>query len=89
MDMIHSRSSHALLLLLRFACCLASCLAPVCRADVLNDSANFNIPAQPVRTALIEFSKQADVQVMGRSAALSGLRSTEVKGRLRARDALM
>jgi outer membrane receptor protein involved in Fe transport len=57
-------------------------------ADVLSDNANFNIPAQSVRTALIEFSKQADVQVMGSSSSFGNLRSTEVKGKLRARDAL-
>jgi len=57
-------------------------------AEALQGSANFAIPAQPLPSALIEFSRQADVQVMGSSAAYAHLRSQEVKGRLNATDAL-
>ncbi|MET0497823.1 MAG: TonB-dependent receptor [Steroidobacteraceae bacterium] len=57
-------------------------------ADVLNDKSKFDIPAQPLTYALIEWSRQADVQVMSDAATLKDLRSVEVKGRLKAKDAL-
>ena len=52
----------------------------------------FDIPSQSLEAALLEFSRQADVQVMVGSTALAGLTSPQVKGRLavvRALDALL
>ncbi|MET0499194.1 MAG: TonB-dependent receptor [Steroidobacteraceae bacterium] len=77
-------NSNAALLLVLF---LMSCSAPAL-SEVLGEKENFDIPAQPIQMALIEFSRQADVQVMGNSASLADLRSHEVKGKLRGRDAL-
>jgi len=62
--------------------------APGAHAETLRGSANFDIPAQPLPSALIEFSRQADVQVMGSSSAYTNLRSMEVKGRLSSSEAL-
>ena len=56
--------------------------------DVLGGSAEFDIPAQPVRFALLEFSEQADVQVMGSSTTFGNLQSTAIKGKLRPTVAL-
>lgn len=49
---------------------------------------NFDIPAQPLSSALIQFSKQADVQVVGRSHALTDLTTPGVSGRLSGSEAL-
>ena len=87
-DMTHPYSSRALPALLLSILPVLTLVPAAAWSDVLSDNANFNIPAQSVRTALIEFSKQADVQVMGSSSSFGNLRSTEVKGKLRARDAL-
>jgi outer membrane receptor protein involved in Fe transport len=78
------------LLYTRAACAIAglTVVALTARAEALQGSANFDIPAQPLPSALIEFSRQADVQVMGSSTAYAHLRSQEVKGRLSATDAL-
>jgi len=72
------------------ACVIAglTVAALTARAEPLQGTANFDIPAQPLPSALIEFSRQADVQVMGSSTAYAHLRSQEVKGRLRANEAL-
>jgi len=56
--------------------------------DALSEDAHFDIPAQSVRSALIEFSRQADVQVMGSSSSFGDLQSNGIKGKLRSREAL-
>jgi outer membrane receptor protein involved in Fe transport len=56
--------------------------------DVLGGSTSFDIPAQPLRSALIEFSQQADVQIMGSSDLFGEMQSTAVKGTLRGSVAL-
>ena len=61
---------------------------PRAHAEVMQETINFDIPAQSLTAALIEFSRQADVQVMGSSAAYTHLRSKEVKGRFTASEAL-
>jgi iron complex outermembrane receptor protein len=49
--------------------------------DRFSREVEFDIPAQALETALLEFSRQADVQVMVGSTAVSGLKSTTLKGR--------
>jgi len=62
--------------------------APALGDDVLGGSTSFDIPAQPIRSALIEFSQQADVQIMGSSDLFGEMQSTAVKGKLRGSAAL-
>lgn len=57
-------------------------------ADAMSQNAVFDIPAQSVESALHEFSKQADVQVMVASADVAGQRTSGVKGRLIVANAL-
>lgn len=60
--------------------------------DRVGREADFDIPSQSLESALLEFSRQADVQVMVESTALAGLTSARLKGRLvigRALDALL
>lgn len=77
-------------------------LAPVTRVGVavalalngaaawadLDDVASFNIPAQPLSTALIQFSSQADVQVVSNGDQLSNLASAGLSGEHSGRAAL-
>lgn len=48
----------------------------------------FDIAAQSVEAALLEFSKQADVQVMVGTSSLNGQKTAGVKGKLAVKDAL-
>jgi iron complex outermembrane receptor protein len=49
---------------------------------------NFDIPPQPLASALLQFSRQADVQVVGSSDALTDLASCGVNGRYTGSEAL-
>lgn len=49
---------------------------------------SFDIAAQSVEAALLEFSKQADVQVMVGTSSLNGQKTEGVKGKLAVKDAL-
>ena len=57
-------------------------------ADDLGREATFNIGAQSVEAALLEFSRQADVQVMAPTEAFDGRSTTGVKGRMSLGEAL-
>lgn len=88
--MLNSRSARRLPLL-----CLLSCLAllTVARADPasgdpLNRTAQFDIKAQSLATALIEFSQQAAVQVTAPATMVSNLETKGVHGRMVVADAL-
>ncbi|MGH8425366.1 MAG: TonB-dependent receptor plug domain-containing protein, partial [Pseudomonas fluorescens] len=50
--------------------------------DRFSRQVNFDIAAQTVEAALLEFSKQADVQVMVGTSSLNGQKTEGVKGRL-------
>ncbi len=50
--------------------------------------ANFDIEPQPLESAVIKFSKQAELQVLASSIELNGVRSSGVKGRHRIDAAL-
>jgi TonB-dependent siderophore receptor len=54
----------------------------------LNGVASFNIPAQPLSTALIQFSNQADVQVVSNADQLGELTSAGLSGKHSGREAL-
>src|SRR5262245_2268726 len=54
----------------------------------LNDVASFNIPAQPLATALIQSSNQADVQVVSNADQLGTLASAGISGKHSGREAL-
>lgn len=49
---------------------------------------SFDIAAQSVEAALLEFSKQADMQVMVGTSSLNGQKTEGVKGKLAVKDAL-
>ena len=56
--------------------------------DRFGRQVNFDIAAQSVEAALLEFSKQADVQVMVGTLSLNGQKSEGVKGKLSVTQAL-
>jgi len=49
---------------------------------------DFDIPAQPMNTALVQFGKQAGLQVVSSGHDLEGVSGREVKGRVSVRDAI-
>lgn len=57
-------------------------------ADVMSRDAEFNIPAQAVESALHEFSRQANVQIMVGTTAVTGQHTDGVIGRLSVASAL-
>ena len=75
--------------------CLLSCLtlhvvarADPAGADALSRTARFDIEAQSLATALIEFSQQAEVQVTAPATMLEHLATKGVHGRMAVSDAL-
>lgn len=54
----------------------------------ISRSATFDIPAQPVESALHQFAKQADVQILVRTDAVSGAVTSGIKGHLSISNAL-
>lgn len=60
---------------------------PAARADLGAEYA-FDIPAQPLGQALVQFSKQADMQVVGNADALENLETKGVSGQHTGREAL-
>jgi iron complex outermembrane recepter protein len=57
-------------------------------AQAFSREVTFNIAAQPLSGAIIEFSKQAEVQVLAAGEQLNGVSSPGVRGRLRIEQAL-
>src|SRR5438874_2429024 len=53
------------------------------RGAALAREVNFDIDAQPLDSAIIKFSKQAEIQVLASSIELDGIKSSGVKGRHR------
>jgi iron complex outermembrane receptor protein len=51
------------------------------RAAGLAREVNFDIDPQPLETAIIKFSKQAEIQVLASSTDLDGVKSSGVRGR--------
>src|SRR5579862_1247250 len=49
---------------------------------------DFNVAAQPLTSAIVEFSKQADVQVLADGQKLDRVESRGVRGRYSIRDGL-
>jgi len=58
------------------------------RADGLAREVNFDIKPQPLESAVIKFSKQAEIQILAASIELDGVKSAGVKGRHRIDAAL-
>lgn len=76
---------HAFRLTLMSASALAIAAVPsVAQAQVRT----FDIPAQPLSAALLEFSRQSNVLVMVAPETVAGFRSSEVRGALPLADAL-
>jgi iron complex outermembrane receptor protein len=63
-------------------------LSPSAYADRLDREIKFDIPAQPMPSALVQFAKQANVQLITASIDLGKLLSPGVTGKLAARHAL-
>ncbi|HYD86053.1 MAG TPA: TonB-dependent receptor [Vitreimonas sp.] len=79
-----SRRARAFALLSAFAACagpIGFALAPA-EASAQEEERAFAIPAQPLAGALIEFARQAGVQLVAPSAPLEGLASRPVEGAL-------
>ena len=53
------------------------------RAAGLSREVTFDIEAQPLETAIIKFSKQAEIQILASSTDLDGVKSSGVIGRQR------
>jgi outer membrane receptor protein involved in Fe transport len=70
------------------ACLIAISFGATVQADVLTDTVDFNIPAQLLGRALLDFSRQSQVQVMGSADNYNGLYTKGVKGKMRGEDAL-
>lgn len=62
---------------------------PAWAQGVLDKRIAFDIPAQPLESALIEFSRQANVQLIMSTNALRGYATRGLKGEEAARSALM
>ena len=62
--------------------------ASAARGEGLAREARFNIDPQPLESAIIKFSKQAEIQILASSTELDGVRSSGVKGRHRIDEAL-
>jgi iron complex outermembrane recepter protein len=63
-------------------------VSPSAFADRLDREIKFDIPAQPMPSALVQFAKQANVQLITASLDLGKLSSPGVSGKLAARHAL-
>jgi outer membrane receptor protein involved in Fe transport len=83
--MLNSRTASRFLL----SCLLVSfAVLTVARADPLSRTAQFDINAQSLATALIEFSQQAEVQIAAPATMLEHLDTKGVHGRMSVSDAL-
>ena len=66
---------------LRWAFGLLFAMAGVAFAQPLDREINFNIPAQPLASAVIDFSKQAEIQILASGEKLNGVTSPGIRGR--------
>lgn len=85
------RIIHLALILMGFAL-LVPAAPSQASGDRLSEEMKFEIPAQPLSTALVQFSKQAAVQVVTSSVELGTLETRGVSGKLsitRALEALL
>jgi iron complex outermembrane receptor protein len=55
--------------------------ASIAAAQSLDRQVEFNIQPQPLASAIIEFSKQADLQLLASSDKLAGIKTSGVRGR--------
>jgi iron complex outermembrane recepter protein len=52
-------------------------------AELIAEEKSFDIPAQPIAAALMQFSRQANVQVIADAGRLGGVRSQSLNGRFK------
>lgn len=71
------------------ALCLAAGISPALPASDLEKQVTFHIASQPLESALLEFSRQADVQVAIASAAVGNVHVAGIDGRLPVGSALL
>jgi iron complex outermembrane receptor protein len=64
-------------------------VASVVHGEGLAREANFDVDPQPLESAIIKFSKQAEIQVLASSTELDGVKSPGVRGRHRVDAALL
>ncbi len=69
-------------------CALLVAAAFPARAVELNKTVEFNIPAQPLATALIRFAQQTNLQVVTSGQNVAGVKSVAISGRLSVAEAL-
>ncbi len=74
--------------LLRVASCLIASVLPRIAAADLSSTARFDIPAQPLQSAVVQFTQQAGIQVTSAGETLRDRRSGPVSGELTAEAAL-
>lgn len=67
---------------------IAASLGSIANAAELAESVRFDIAPQSLETALLEFSRQAGIQVFGPAQGVSGKRTTGIHGELIVEDAL-
>lgn len=70
------------------ACAVAAMAAPQAAWAQPSEQAEFNIPAQPLDSALRVFSEQSKHQVLFEEEAVAGKRASALRGRLAPREAL-
>lgn len=70
------------------ACAVAAMVAPQAARAQPSEQAEFNIPAQPLDSALRVFSEQSKHQVLFEEEAVAGKRAPALSGRLVPREAL-
>jgi iron complex outermembrane receptor protein len=75
-------------LLLLVASCLIASVVPAIAAAGLSSTARFDIPAQPLQSAVVQFTQQAGIQITSAGDTLRDRRSTPVSGQLTAEAAL-
>jgi iron complex outermembrane recepter protein len=74
----------------RLRCLFAAwiAIAGVASAQSLNTEMDFSVRPQPLATAIIEFSKQSEVQILASGEKLNGVSSPGVSGRMSVERAL-
>src|SRR3954467_8537040 len=61
---------------------------PVCAAANVDRTVDFRIPAQPLDTALLEFSKQAEIQLLANSNSVRKMTAPNITGQMMVSEAL-
>ena len=84
----HATSSRSMPMMILITTLAGSAVAPALAAADLDKTVDFHIPAQPLDSALLEFSKQAHVQLAVNSHSVGRMSAPSVDGPLVASAAL-